>query len=178
LLEASVIQWYWLQDTHKDRDQFNSIHEKLQAKLKDIYEYIEGWPLYFTHSADTEDMMTVSYLRDVAQQAGYKTEALTVAEIGWNGECFVDLAANRIHSIYKLYPWEWLLDEAFAPHLMETYSSCSGLSRSGKWLPLTRGSLRSVGTVSRSSLASGGAHRQPGSDGGLCKETSVLPGGR
>src|SRR4029079_7562501 len=32
LLEASVIQWFWLQDTRPDADQFNSIHERLIAR--------------------------------------------------------------------------------------------------------------------------------------------------
>ncbi len=141
LLEASVIQWYWLQDTHKDRDQFNSIHEKLRAKFTDIKEYVEGSPLYFTHAADTEDMMTVTYLRDVAEQAGYKTAALTVAEIGWNGNCFVDLAGNRIHSIYKLYPWEWLLAESFAQHLIETYPAMQWIEPIWKMVASNKGIL-------------------------------------
>ena len=34
LLEAAVIQWFWLKDTHPDADQFNSIHERL----------LEFWP--------------------------------------------------------------------------------------------------------------------------------------
>jgi glutathionylspermidine synthase len=141
LLEASVIQWYWLQDTHRDRDQFNSIHEKLQAKFTDIRDYVDGSPLYFTHSADTEDMMTVTYLRDVAQQSGYKTDALTVAEIGWNGECFVDLAGKRIHSIYKLYPWEWLLAEPFGPYLIQTYHQMQWIEPIWKMVASNKGIL-------------------------------------
>jgi glutathionylspermidine synthase len=141
LLEASVIQWYWLQDTHKSSDQFNSIHEKLLAKFQDIREYVDGSPLYFTHAADTEDMMTVTYLRDVAQQAGYKTEALTVAEIGWNGTCFVDLGGNRIHSIYKLYPWEWLLNESFGPHLIATHSTMQWIEPIWKMVASNKGIL-------------------------------------
>ena len=141
LLEASVIQWYWLQDTHKDRDQFNSIHEKLLAKFRGIKNYVDGSPLYFTHSVDTEDMMTVTYLRDLAQQAGYKTDALTVAEIGWNGECFVDLASNRIHSIYKLYPWEWLLAERFGTHLIETYPAMQWIEPIWKMVASNKGIL-------------------------------------
>ena len=31
LLEASVVQWFWLRDTQPRADQFNSIHEKLIA---------------------------------------------------------------------------------------------------------------------------------------------------
>ena len=42
-------------------------------------------------------------------------------KIGWNGDCFVDLSGNRIHSIYKLYPWEWLLEEEFGEHLIATH---------------------------------------------------------
>ena len=33
LLEASVIQWDWLEALHKGADQFNSIHERLVARL-------------------------------------------------------------------------------------------------------------------------------------------------
>lgn len=141
LLEAAIIQWYWLQDTHRNCDQFNSIHEKLLAKFTELVNYIDGSPLYFTHAADTEDMMTVTYLRDVAQQAGYKTEALTVAEIGWNGECFVDLAGKRIHSIYKLYPWEWLLSEAFAQHLIDTHSAMQWIEPVWKMVASNKGIL-------------------------------------
>jgi len=141
LLEAAVIQWYWLQDTHKDRDQFNSIHEKLLAKWTLIKDYVDGSPLYFTHAADMEDMMTVTYLRDLAQQAGYKTEALAVSEIGWNGESFVDLAGGRIHSIYKLYPWEWLLDEKFGEHLIATYSKMQWIEPIWKMVASNKGIL-------------------------------------
>jgi len=141
LLEASVVQWYWLEDTHKDRDQFNSIHEKLRAKFDDLKEYIDGSPLYFTHAEDMEDMMTVTYLRDVAEQAGYKTDVLTVAEIGWNGQNFVDLVGNRIHSIYKLYPWEWLLAEAFAGHLIETYTAMQWIEPLWKMVASNKGIL-------------------------------------
>jgi len=37
LVEAAVTQWYWLEDTFADADQFNSIHEKLVAKWKDLH---------------------------------------------------------------------------------------------------------------------------------------------
>ena len=35
LLEASVIQWYWMQDVKPSADQFNSIHEKLVARWQE-----------------------------------------------------------------------------------------------------------------------------------------------
>ena len=39
LVEAAVAQWYWLQDCFPDADQFNSAHEKLIAKWKDLKDY-------------------------------------------------------------------------------------------------------------------------------------------
>ena len=35
LLEASILQWYWLKDTHPDDDQWNSLHEKLVERWTD-----------------------------------------------------------------------------------------------------------------------------------------------
>ncbi len=32
LLEAAVLQWYWMEETHAFSDQFNSIHERLIAQ--------------------------------------------------------------------------------------------------------------------------------------------------
>lgn len=122
LLEASVIQWYWLQDTRPDHDQFNSLHEKLIAKWTELKPFLKGSPLYFTSMKDVEDLMTVTYLRDTAQQAGLKTEHLFVGELGWNAgnHTFRDLQEHPITSIFALYPWEWLLKD-FADPILRTY---------------------------------------------------------
>lgn len=85
--------------------------------------------------------MTVTYLRDIAQQGGYLTDALTVSEIGWNGESFVDLNGNRIHSIYKLYPWEWLLAEPFGKHLVDTYHGMQWIEPIWKMVASNKGIL-------------------------------------
>jgi glutathionylspermidine synthase len=42
LLEASVVQWHWLEDTKKDADQFNSIHEKLVARWQALRGQLPG----------------------------------------------------------------------------------------------------------------------------------------
>src|SRR3954462_6539318 len=108
LLEAAVIQWFWFKDVEKNPaafspqlarygslDQFNSLHERL----------IEGWKAYnqiiqsrrqsapelFNHKmyfaslrGHIEDFMTVTSLRDTAQQAGLDTEHLEIENIGFN----------------------------------------------------------------------------------------------
>ncbi len=122
LLEASVVQWYWLKDTHADLDQFNSIHERLIEAWGRVKE--RGEPVvYFTCSpGDLEDWMTLSYLRDTAMQAGVQTRQIDIDRVGFNHRKrqFVDENECAIADCFKLYPWEWLLREKFAPNLLES----------------------------------------------------------
>lgn len=123
LIEASAIQWYWLEDVFPSADQFNSIHDKLIDKWKDIKPSLKGDTLYFCCVDSPEDFMTVSYIRETAHQAGIdRTSFLYMEEIGWNENdlAFRDLEENDIRSIFKLYPWEWLLAE-FEKETLATY---------------------------------------------------------
>lgn len=119
LLEAAVIQWFWLQDTRAGRDQFNSIHERLIETWKILAPQVES-PVYFASPrGHLEDYMTVNYLRDTAVQAGLETEYLAVEDIAWNpsrGQ-FVDGQERALRTIFKLYPWEWMVREEFGSHL-------------------------------------------------------------
>jgi len=126
LLEAAVVQWYWLKDEHPLDDQFNSIHERLVAKWKELTGYCAS-PLYFAAAEDVqgEDLMTATYLRDTATEAGHETSSLLMKDIGWDAAAreFVDLDGRAIRSIFKLYPWEWLIHEEFGQHLLDTHES-------------------------------------------------------
>ena len=119
LLEASVVQWHWQQEVYPGGDQFNSIHEKLVAKWSELKQYLRSETLHFTCMRDDEDLMTVTYLRDAAQQAGIATEHLFVRDIGWRAtdQTFRDLSERPINSIFALYPWEWLLQDYAVPIL-------------------------------------------------------------
>jgi len=124
LLEAAVVQWYWRQEVFPATDQFNSIHEKLITKWSDLKRYLRSDTLYFTCMQDDEDLLTVSYLRDTAQQAGIATEHLFTREIGWNesDKTFRDRHDKPIASLFALYPWEWLLKDLPGP-ILSTYSN-------------------------------------------------------
>jgi len=124
LVEAAVTQWYWLEDFFPDADQFNSLHEKLVVKWKDLVPYLNQ-PVYFGHDGSEEDFMTVSYLRDTAEQAGHRTIPISMYDIGWEEAAarFVDLDRKPIESLFKLYPWEWLLGERFGAHALESIGS-------------------------------------------------------
>lgn len=141
LLEAAVIQWYWLKDVFPSADQFNSIHDKLVAKWKDLQPYLDGERVHFAHMNDIEDLFTVTYLRETAQQAGLKTEGVHIKEIGSDGAAFFDEQKKRIHTIYKLYPWEWMIHEEFGPQLLSTYSEMQWIEPLWKMILSNKGIL-------------------------------------
>lgn len=117
LLETAAVQWFWLMDVHPKADQFNSIHEKL------IEAWRRRWPgtprtVWFASFTESrEDAGNNEYLRDTCAQAGHRTVALDILDIGWKDACFIDLDNAPIERLFKLYPWEWLLDEAFGRHI-------------------------------------------------------------
>jgi len=116
LVEAAVIQWFWLKDTRPQADQFNSIHER----LIEAWRRWQGTTIHFSSIKDhAEDEQTVLYLRDTCEQAGVSTRPVHVEDLGWDsvGQCFVDLAGSRVTHCFKLYPWEWLWHEQFGIHL-------------------------------------------------------------
>jgi glutathionylspermidine synthase len=116
LVEASVAQWFWLQELHAEADQFNSIHER----LIEAWRRWAGQTIHFSSIKEhPEDEMTVLYLRDTCEQAGVKTKPVFVEDIGWDSgrSVFVDLDLQPIEHCFKLYPWEWLWHEEFGPHL-------------------------------------------------------------
>jgi len=124
LLEAAVVQWYWLEERFPDLDQFNSIWESLIDRWRELKSTLAGDVVYFAHLPNTEDLMTVTVLRDTATQAGLNTAAIVMEDIGWRARhrTFVDLDNRTIRNIFKLYPWEWIVKEQFGTNALETYA--------------------------------------------------------
>lgn len=132
LVEAASPQWFWMEERFPGADQWNSLHERLvDAWKKQAGLLPPGSPLYFAHSAADElgeDLMTVAYLRETAAQAGLDTEAISVEDIGWDplSRRFVDKRLRFIRGCFKLYPWEWLTTDRFAPHVLDTLDNGGG----------------------------------------------------
>ena len=115
LLEAAVVQWFWLRDLFPEEDQFNSIHERL----------IRQWPkmlpagrrqLHFSCvDGALEDQGNVGYLMDTAVQAGFSAHFLAIENIGldYTKGKFFDLNHHQIETLFKLYPLEWLFEDDF-----------------------------------------------------------------
>jgi glutathionylspermidine synthase len=117
LLEAAVVQWFWLQDMFPALDQFNSLHERLIECWKHLTPALPGNQIDFCSTDDAEDGMTVTYLMDTAQQAGLRTAMFPIDEIGWDGRGFIAPGGGALRAVFKLYPWEWMMHEEFGQYL-------------------------------------------------------------
>ena len=75
--------------------------------------------MHFASLDVAEDHVTATYLRDTAAQAGIYTQHIAMSRIGWDTGrgLFVDEQHDPIESIFKLYPWEWMLHEEFGANL-------------------------------------------------------------
>jgi len=121
IFEASIVQWFWLKDFDEPKDQFNSMHEKLIEYWKYLKDYLYKDKLYFTCVKDVlEDFTTTAYLQDCAMQGGLETKFIYIEDIGWdnNNGYFVDLDNEPIRNIFKLYPYEWMIDEEFGQNIV------------------------------------------------------------
>ena len=124
LLEASVIQWSWMRDLIGDPegtafDQFNSIHERLIEAWGRVRRERGKRVAFAVQEDQVEDAMTVAYLRDTAIQGGMEALTMAIDQIGWHRGrgVFTDLRERPLDLVFKLYPWEWMLREAFGPCL-------------------------------------------------------------
>lgn len=125
LYESGFWQWLWLEqlvDTGKlakQADQFNSLQEKLIQRLAFIAHHYQIEQMHFACCKDTaEDRGTVQYLQDCAKEAGLRDDFVFIEDIGLS-VCghFTDLQDQPIHTLFKLYPWEFMQREEFAGHI-------------------------------------------------------------
>lgn len=126
LLESAVAQWHWLEEAEDvpHRDQFNSIHEKLVARWKQVKAQSSNPMLYVFASREgpSEDWGNVEYLADTAMQGGWQIYIEEIENIGYDSATreFIDAAGATIEHAFKLYPWEWMMDEEFGEHVIES----------------------------------------------------------
>ena len=122
LFEASIVQWFWLKDFNPSADQFNSIDEKLRAAWKWIHDEYRSSIYHFaclkgargTISAPQlrEDVTNTAYILDTASSVeGIRYHFTDIGNITWNGTAFVDEYQNQVETLFKLYPWEWMINE-------------------------------------------------------------------
>ena len=121
LVESAIAQWQWWMDLHPDEDQFNSLHERLIERWKEIAAQLpSGCPIHFACLKDNEeDWVNLEYVRDTALQAGIDARFIHIEDIGVDAEGrFVNLDEVPMRALFKLYPWEWMVREEFGPKLL------------------------------------------------------------
>ncbi|MFA5961595.1 MAG: glutathionylspermidine synthase family protein [Parcubacteria group bacterium] len=145
LQEASISQWFWLEEVFGDKyDQFNSIHEKLLETWNGLRKFIPSNKLHLACVAEhIEDLVTTTYLQDTAEQAGIEAELIFMGDIGFDAEQnrFVDMKNNFIGSLFKLYPWEWLVSDQFGPMALANYKGMLWLEPIWKMILSNKGLL-------------------------------------
>jgi len=85
LLEASIIQWLWKKDLFPNLDQFNSIHESLVNRWRELIQQgqLRNELTHFTAVANhKEDRMTIGYLAKTAEEAGIPSHYLAIQRVG------------------------------------------------------------------------------------------------
>ena len=124
LYESAYFQWNWLEDAResgiipRDADQYNLIQETLVEAFRGLQ---LTTPMHFACVLDsTEDLATVHYMRDCAEQAGIPTKHIYIEDIGIDeaGQ-FTDMEDGPIHHLFKLYPWEFMVRDAFGKYLAQ-----------------------------------------------------------
>ncbi|MBW8361736.1 MAG: glutathionylspermidine synthase family protein [Kaistella sp.] len=143
LFEGSVVQWYWLKDQFPQKDQFNSIHEKLIDYWKYLKPYLKSEFVHFASLTNIEDVTNVEYMRDCASQAGLATAFTAVQDIGWAEEIkeFIDENRDLMKVIFKLYPYEWILEEDFGKKIAKNIEKTQWIEPAWKILASSKAML-------------------------------------
>lgn len=118
ILECSVAQWDYIQQAegipNPLRTQYNMLDERMIETWKEQYE--PGTLIHFAASGGFrhEDWGNLVYVMDTALRAGMNVKEIKMQDMGLtdNG-IFVDLDNQHIQNCFKLYPWEWMMDEQF-----------------------------------------------------------------
>ncbi|MDF5108716.1 glutathionylspermidine synthase family protein [Vibrio parahaemolyticus] len=126
LYELAFFSWLWLEEKvnrgelPQNADQFNLLEDLLVRRFIELKPTLAFNTMHFACCKDTiEDRGTVQYLQDCAKEAGIHSEFVYVEDIGISedGKYFTDANSKPIDTLFKLYPWEYMLREEYSQHL-------------------------------------------------------------
>lgn len=123
VFECATFQWMWLEDLlaggalPAGTDQFNSLFDKLRERFCALFP-LGGFVHFAAEASAIEDRQTVRFFEDLAAQVGIEPKFVEMHDIGLNAEGrFVDDEGYELQAAFKLYPWEFILREPYAPNL-------------------------------------------------------------
>jgi glutathionylspermidine synthase len=123
VFECATFQWMWLEaliaagTLAAGSDQFNSLFDALRERFRTIFP-TGGFVHFAADATAIEDRQTVRFFEDLAAQVGIEPKFVEMRDIGLNaGGRFVDKEGFELQAAFKLYPWEFMLREPYAPKL-------------------------------------------------------------
>lgn len=122
LIESAITQWNWFDDNRskfpENTSQFNEIHEALVRHWGDMKSnnHITD-KVHFTAFSQIDDMATVVYMAETAKEAGLEVEVLPIEHVGLVDNNFIDSNGKEIRNCFKLYPWEWMSEDAYGDYI-------------------------------------------------------------
>ncbi|MBL8806492.1 MAG: glutathionylspermidine synthase family protein [Rhodospirillales bacterium] len=116
LVEAACFQADWRAAAVPDALQFNEIEGRLAQAWRDFG--LAEPSVHFAGSpGDAEASLTLDFLAATARAGGLEAVRLDLDAIGWDGGKFLDADDRPIRTLFKLYPWAWLVEDEFGPNI-------------------------------------------------------------
>lgn len=113
LPETSIIQRQWLKQVRPNSQQYNNLHERLVAAWR---HYGPG-PIHLTCLEQFPEMFAnTAYMAEIIREASLTAKQLSIEKVLWDGQYFLDTENTPIRTLFKLYPWEWLLEGEYHKH--------------------------------------------------------------
>lgn len=127
ILECSVAQWDYIQQASDIPDplrtQFNMIDERLIETWRERFKNTDLIHFAASGGFRHEDWGNLSYIMDTALRAGMNVKDVRMQDIGLTDTgLFVDLENVHMQNVFKLYPWEWMMDEEFGAYVKNSES--------------------------------------------------------
>lgn len=115
ILEASLAQKQWQLDIFPQFDQYNSLHNSLINRWKQI-----GYKdITFTCLNHFEDLVGLNYLFQTALEANIDCDLVFLEEIKYDFDKKCFLSDKPISQLFKIYPYEWFMEEEFGNYLID-----------------------------------------------------------
>ncbi|OAI56207.1 hypothetical protein AYO49_00970 [Verrucomicrobiaceae bacterium SCGC AG-212-N21] len=119
LVETAAVQRTWSRHVAPGLEQWNSLHESLVAswqRSRANHVHLAWRPRH------REVEATVRYMAGIIREAEVQATMMAMHSMGYHrgDETFVDQAGAAVECCYKLYPWEWMIDEPFSRHLVHS----------------------------------------------------------
>lgn len=127
LIETASAQVEWANEA-KVGTPFSEIRHELANRFFTLRRACGGKMFHFACMRDSEeDFDTTLWLLNLAEAQGFNCRGLYIDEIGFNEETrvFVDQTGGQISRLFKLYPWEYAIQDEFAALLVDQKVACT-----------------------------------------------------